>query len=72
MEVNDALVDTGAFTLLLPKSRMIEAWACVISKTRTRARWAAQSRWVLTSAVRFTIADRECHLMSASRAMNTQ
>lgn len=61
IEVDNALVDTGASMLLLPK-KMIEPLGLVQFKTRSARGIGGVVDMPLHTAVRLTIQGRECHL----------
>jgi len=61
VEVQDALVDTGAFTLLIPKS-LIRTLGLTQYKTRPSRTLGGPIQIGTYSAVRLAINGRECHL----------
>ena len=61
IEVDNALIDTGASMLLLPR-KMIQALGLVQFKTRTARGIGGVVDMPLHTAVRLTIQNRECHL----------
>jgi predicted aspartyl protease len=61
VEVSDALVDTGASTLLLPK-KVIQRLGLKPFKTRPARGLGGAVQMPIYSVVRLTIQGRECHL----------
>lgn len=61
VEVTDALVDTGAFTLLVPK-RLIQVLGLMHYKSRPSRTLGGPIEIGTYSAVRLTIQGRGCHL----------
>jgi predicted aspartyl protease len=61
LEVNDALVDTGATNLSMPK-RLIQQLGLVPFRSRVARTTAGLSTFQVYGAVRLTVQGRDCHL----------
>ena len=61
IEVSDALVDTGATTLSMPKS-LIDQLALIPFRSRTARTSAGLVEFQVYGGVRLTVQGRECHI----------